>query len=199
MKALHATSGLFLAVLLSACSDPQTPASSGSATSSPSGSTPSSSTATAAPATTPSAGATATQAPADDKLTQPYVLTYSQHGGIAGLRMELVLDSAAKKITYGGLRNQDPQTKELSPDEIAAITHAIEEARFNGFNGALKGAAPADAFSYAVTVKTGGQDHTVSWTDGVTVPAPLDALRTAITRLRETKFSGKAAAGAPTK
>lgn len=192
MSSLPITSTIFAAVLLTACSDPQTPASSGTAAPS---STPSTS-ATSTETTAPSASATATQAPAG--ALEPYVLTFLQTGGIAGLRMEVVLDTGAKKLSYGGLRNQQPQTKDVTPDEVAAITRALEEARFMEARVPAKPTTMSDAFSYQITVKTAGKEHSVAWTDGVEAPPAIVAVHSAITRLREAKFSTRpgAAGGA---
>src|SRR5690242_4215766 len=126
----HLLARLLPAVLcaLAACTEPQTPVSEGTGT------------ATAVPTITeaPTGASSVTSAPtaaAPDKLEAPYVLTFRQSGGIAGMMMEAIVDTGAKSITYGGLRNQKPETKELSADEIGRITRSLEEARYASFPG----------------------------------------------------------------
>jgi len=198
MKAQRLASAFVAASLagsLAACSDPQTPA---STTGTPATAT---ATATAASTSVATAAPSATAAPdSADKLPEPYTLTYVQTGGIAGLHMELVVDTAAKKISYAGLRNNQPQSKDLTPDDLAPLSRALEEARYATFHGPLKGTPFPDAFSYALTLKAAGKDYNVSWTDGTTVPAPLAAVRSALAKLRDAKFPTKATSpGAPDK
>jgi hypothetical protein len=206
----HPLASIFPAVLVTlvACTEPQTPASDGAGTTAAT----TAPTATAAPTLTavptgaasitdtPSAPSTATataSAPVE-KVTAPYVLVFHQTGGIAGMHMETIIDTAAKRITYGGLRNQRPETRELAADDIATITRALEAARLTTFPGKIKGGPVADAFTYTITVKTGGKEYMVSWDDGTNVPEPYSNLRSAVNAVRASRFGGEPPRGAAT-
>ncbi|MBK8258643.1 MAG: hypothetical protein IPK82_39035 [Polyangiaceae bacterium] len=183
-----------------ACTEPQTPEGTGT----PAGTTAAPTTDTgssSAPTTTavPTSAPTTTAAPAGgDKLTAPYVVTLRQTGGIAGMNMVTVIDSAAKKITYGGPRNQNAETRDVSADEVAEITRALEAANYATFPGQIKGGAIADAFNYEVKLTTGGKDFVVSWSDGAQVSDTISAVRAAIAKLRAAKFDGVSPKSAPT-
>lgn len=194
---------------LAACTEPQTPVSDGAGT--PPGTT--APVTTAAPTMTavptgassvtdaPTATATATAPSASgpaEKLTPPYVLTFRQSGGIAGMLMETVIDTGARSVTYGGLRNQKPETMPLTAEDIATITRSLEEARFASFPGKIKGGVVADGFTYTFTLKAGGKEYTVSWEDGSVVPEPYSALRNAVNSVRASKFGGTSPKSAPT-
>lgn len=154
---------------------------------------------TTAPATS---GATSTTtAPSQevgDKLAGPYVLVFKQSGGIAGLRMETVIDSAAKTMTYGGMRNQNRETRSLSAQEVASITALVNAAGLAMLEGQLKGAAPSDAFAYEIHVETGGRKRALTWSDGAKVPGPVGNLQSAIVKLRDEKFGAGTPKGAAT-
>jgi hypothetical protein len=136
-----------------------------------------------------------TVSPPGDKITGPYVLFMRQTGGIAALHMETTLDTAAKTITYGGLRNQKLETRDVSPEEISVITRAIDNARLSSFQGTLKGAAPADAFSYEMTIREGGREHTLKWADGAQVPPAIEQVHLALVQLRDSKFRAGGSGG----
>lgn len=148
---------------------------------------------TGAPTTAP----TGTTQPGGPSIGANYVLVLKQTGGIAGLNQETTLDAAAKKMTYGGLKNQKAETRDLTVDEVARITRAVDAAGVPAFSGTLKSKPIADAFSYVFTLRTGGKDHVLSWADGATVPQPIDALRTALVKLRDEKFRSGAGTNAP--
>jgi len=220
MKTVRVVLGSVVAVSLVACasSGPSTSGTSTppgaettagatkSATPTGSGSTTSSAPAnTTAPATSGAtstgSGATTSSAPsqdAGDKLAGPYVLVFKQTGGIAGLRMETTIDSAAKTMTYGGMRNQNRETRSLSAQEIASITALVNAAGLAMLEGQLKGAAPSDAFAYEVHVDTGGRKRALTWSDGAKVPGPVSNLQSAIVKLRDEKFSAGTPKGAAT-
>lgn len=219
MKAVRVVLGSVVALSLVACAS-SGPSSSG--TSTPPGaettaggtksapSTGGGATTSSAPASTTPAGTTApttsgatstTTAPAQDvgdKLAGPYVLVFKQSGGIAGLRMETVIDSAAKTMTYGGMRNQNRETRSLSAQEVASITALVNAAGLAMLEGQLKGAAPSDAFAYEIHVETGGRKRALTWSDGAKVPAPVSHLQSAIVKLRDEKFGAGTPKGAPT-
>ena len=188
MKAL-VTAGLSIVALsFTACAS-SAPSSPG--TSAPAGGNGDSST-TAAP-TTSSAPTTSTSAPttstsAGDHLTGPFVLTLRQTGGIAGFNMLTVIDSAAKTITYGGMRNQSPSTRPISAQEVAAITSAIDAAGLSTLKGNLKSPPISDAFNYELEIRTGGATQSMKWSDGATVPQAVSMLQQTLTRVREDKF-----------
>lgn len=196
MKASSLLTASLLAGALAACSAPQPGPSSESGappsaaptdTGLPVGTVAPTSTATA---TTPPTAAPTT-APSTEpggKLAGPYSLTFKQTGGIAGMRMETVIDTATKKINYGGPRNQKVEARDLLPDDIKGLTRVLEAADIETFRK-VKGAAVADAFEYTITVTTGGKDYVASWSDGSTPPASFESVRMAVTRLREAKFS----------
>lgn len=185
---------------LAACTEPQTPTSDGAGGPAGSGTGTPAAPPTAAPggSEAPSPTAAASTGTAADELTAPWSLTLLQTGGIAAMRMETVVDTASRHITYGGLRNQNPETRDLSADEIQSLERAIEEARFTGFPGKIKGGAIADAFTYTITVKVGGREYTVSWEDGASVPDSYSRLQTSVDTLRTSKFDGRSPKAAPT-
>lgn len=193
---------LLCASLLAACSEPQTPDNTGatSATTGASVPTQTAATSTQVAPTVPPPGSTPPTATAGpiEKLSGPYVLTFQQSGGIAGMRMETVIDTAKKTITYGGPRNQKPESREISAEDIAAVTRALEEARFAAFPGKIKGGPVADAFTYTITLRAGGKEYMVSWEDGTSVPDSYSAVRSAVTNLRNSKFGGGTPSTAPT-
>lgn len=204
MRAHHPAS-LLPAVLcaLAACTEPQTPASEGAgaeaATTTPTAvptltAVPTGTSSVTAPAT---ATATATAAPVE-KLEAPYVLTFRQEGGIAGMLMETIVDTGAKRITYGGLRNQKPEARELTAEDVEKITRAVEEARFASFPGKIKSGPIADAFTYTITVRSGGKEYMVSWSDGTNVPDAYSNLRAMVNAVRASKFDGVSPRGAAT-
>jgi hypothetical protein len=207
MNARSLVTAFLLAGALSACSAPQPGASSEasaqpSATASaaptdsalPVGSVPPTAAPTAAPTTAPT---TAPSTEPGGKLAGPYSLTLKQTGGIAGMRMETVIDTATKKINYGGPRNQKVEARDLLPDDIKGLTRVLEAADIETFRK-LKGPPVADAFEYTITVTTGGKDYVASWQDGTTAPASFESVRMAVTKLREAKFSSNPT-GAPSR
>lgn len=181
-----------------ACTEPQTPDTAGTAgtTAPPPTAVP---TVTAAPtgASSVTDAPTSTAAP-EGKLAGPYVLVFQQSGGIAGMLMETVIDAGARRITYGGMRNQKPETRDLTAEDIAAITRALEDARFATFPGKIKGGPVADAFTYTITLRTGGKEYMVSWDDGTNVPEAYSAVRGAVNAVRASRFGGTPPRGAPT-
>jgi hypothetical protein len=200
---------------LVACTEPQTPVSEGPTTEGTAAPTITAAPTTETPATTAAptlttvpTGASSVTAPGTataagtaapiEKLDAPYVLVFRQSGGIAGMLMETVVDAGAKTITYGGLRNQKPETKPLTAEDVAAITRVLEEARYAGFSGQTKGQPFPDAFSYTITVKKGGKEYTVSWYDGTTVPDAYSTVRSTVNSIRSSKFGGAPPKGAPT-
>lgn len=199
MKAQRLATAFSLAATLAACTDPQTPASSPDAaptvTTSPTSISAPTATATTTSVTTAAPTAPTTAAPdSPDKLAGPYKLTYLQTGGIAGLHMELVIDTVTRKASYAGLRNNQPQTKDITAEEVAPLTRALEAARYATFHGPIKGTTFPDAFAYALTLEVGGKKHDVSWTDGTTLPDALGELRTVLAKLRDAKFPAKGTA-----
>lgn len=188
MKAL-VTAGLsIIALSLAACAS-GAPSSPG--TSAPAGGTGDSST-TAAPSTS---SAPTTSTSAGDHLTGPFLLTFRQTGGIAGFNMVTVIDSAAKTISYGGMRNQSPSTRSISAQEVAAITSAIDNAGLSTLKGDLKSPPISDAFNYSLEIRTGGATQTMTWSDGATVPPAVSTLQQALTRVREDKFPAQPTGG----
>jgi hypothetical protein len=206
MKARSLLSAFLIAGSLAACSAPQPGASSESSaqptaspatadTALPVGTV--TATATATVTAPPTAAPTATQSTEPNtKITAPYVLMFQQTGGIAGLRMETVIDTAAKKISYSGPRGQTAQSRDLTPEDIRGISRALEEANVETFRK-LKGPPVADAFEYTITVRTGGKEYVASWHDGTTPPDAYQNVRTAVNKLREAKFSSSPTTGAP--
>lgn len=194
MKTIHLLAVSLFAASVAACSTPP-PVSSESA--GPQPTSPPSATATTPGSATPTTAPGPTEP--GDTLAAPYVLTFKQTGGIAAMNMETVIDSAAKRITYGGPRNNQPQSADLTADEVKGLTRVLQDAKLATFH-AVKAGTVADAFSYSISVKTGGRDFVASWSDGSPgVPESYEAVRTAVTKLRDSKFSGKPAAGAPSK
>ncbi len=184
-----------------ACTEPQTPDTTGAPTGTTAPPTTAAPTVTAAPtgasSVTDAPAGTGTAAP-EGKLAGPYVLVFEQSGGIAGMRMETVIDAGTRRITYGGMRNQKPETKDLTAEDIAAITRALEDARFATFPGKIKGGPVADAFSYTLTLRAGGKEYMVSWEDGTTVPESYSAVQSAVNAVRASRFGGAPPRGAPT-
>ncbi len=112
--------------------------------------------------------------------------------------METVVDSAAKTMTYGGMRNQTPETRTLSQPEVGAITSLIEAAGLEALDGKLKGVAPSDAFSYEIDLTTAGKSRALTWSDGAKVPPRVLDLQMGLVRLRDEKFRAGSPKGAPT-
>jgi len=203
MRANRIASLLLLGLSLVACAS----GSPGTSTGSPTPTDTSGTTASSSTASTASTASTTTAPPAtsstatasSDHVTGPYVLTSKQTGGIAAFHMETVIDSAAKTITYGGPRNQSPSTQDLSAAEVASLTRLIDDVGLAGFVGPLRGPAPSDAFTYEIVLRTGATARSISWTDGVTAPAPVLALRSFVTKLRDEKFRGNPTKDAPIK
>lgn len=214
MKAVRVVLGSMIAVSLVACAS-SGPSSSG--TSTPPGAETTAGATKSAPTT--GAGATTSSAPTNttapatssatstssapsqevgDKLAGPYVLVFKQTGGIAGLRMETTIDSAAKTMTYGGMRNQKRETRALSVKEIESITALVDAAGLATLDGQLKGAAPSDAFNYEIHIETGGRKRALTWSDGAKVPGPVSHVQSAIVKLRDEKFGAGTPKGAPT-
>lgn len=206
MKAL--TSSMIFPVLfgLLACVEPQIPASDGAGALS---GAPASG--DAAPVVSPGAGSApqgpgpvsqGTAAPRPgDRLGDAYTVTLLQTGGVAGLRMETVVDAANRHITYGGPRNQRPERREITADDVKALTHIIEDAGYKSFPGRIrppKGSVLSDAFSYTITVRTGGKEYTAAWEDETPIPDSYSVLHAAIEALRVSKFDGQTPKGAPT-
>ncbi|MEZ4293755.1 MAG: hypothetical protein R3B70_02175 [Polyangiaceae bacterium] len=191
-------------VLCSACTEPQTPGGGAGTASEPTpSSAPTAPESTAAPtsdATSTPAGTSTAGTPSQpaDTLNAPYVLTHRQTGGIAGMQMVTVIDAGARTITYGGPRNQKPETRPLSAEDIQNVTRALEDARYTSFPGAIKGPPVSDAFTYEIVLEAGGKKFTVSWSDGTTVPDPYARIQAAVGTLRTSMFSGSPPKGAPT-
>ncbi|MFO0593248.1 MAG: protealysin inhibitor emfourin [Polyangiaceae bacterium] len=158
-------------------------------TSTPAGSGADTGAATAAPTTPP---------PNDDNgdhLSGPYVLKLVQSGGIAGFHMETVIDSAAKTITYGGMRNQSPSSRPLSDQEVAAITGLINEAGLSALKGNLKSPPISDAFEFSLTIRTASGSQTLTWSEGADMPKAVSELSATLRRIREEKFPAQPAGG----
>lgn len=201
MRAHRIASLLLFGLSLAGCGSGSTGTNTGNsgspdATSSPAGTTSSSAPATSSSSTTaPSSSTSTSSATATSSVVAgPYVLTSKQVGGIAALRMETVIDSTAKTISFGGPRNNQPQTATLTDGEVAEITRAVNDVGLGGFGGHQKSAV-ADAFTYELALKFNGETRTVSWMDGTTPPAPVLELRNVVTRLREAKFRGGTKSG----
>lgn len=203
MRAHRIASTLLLGLSLAACASGSAGTSQGNPTPTATGSdtsaTTSSTSATTSSASTTAPAITSATTASNDHVSGPYVLTSKQTGGIAGFRMETAIDSAAKTITYGGPRNQRPGTQDLTEQEVTSVTSAIDAVGLSGFVGPLKGAAPADAFTYEILLRTGATTRSISWTDGVTPPAAVLALRNLVTTIRDQKFRGSPTKDAPIK
>ncbi len=200
MRANRIASILLLGFSLAACASGSPGTSTGSPTpTDTSGTTASSATGSTTSTTTAPPATSSTATASSDHVTGPYVLTSKQTGGIAAFHMETVIDSAAKTITYGGPRNQSPSTQDLSAAEIASLTRLVDDVGLAGFVGPLRGPAPSDAFTYEIVLRAGATARSISWTDGVTAPAPVLALRSFVTKLRDEKFRGSPTKDAPLK
>lgn len=182
---------LLLAAALAACSDPQTPA---TATGTAPTSTSTDTSATSQPTSTaPVATGTTTTTTGSDwgaTMTEGYVLTFEQSGGIAGMRMVTVVDTAKKTITYGGMRNDKPETRDLAKADLDAITRAVADASPATFPGIIKGPPMADAFGYSIRIEAGGKKASVGWSDGSTVPEVYKKLEDAVFKARVNTFEG---------
>ncbi|MBI4957778.1 MAG: hypothetical protein HY908_37575 [Myxococcales bacterium] len=194
---------LLCAAALGACHETPPPGghppSSGHPTAPPPTGTGAAPTATAPGTVQPTAAPTPTTAASGavpDKLEGPYLLTYNQTGGIAGLHMTFVLDTNKRTATYSGLRGGSPETKDVTAAEIAAITQALEAARPSTF-APVKGPAVPDAFTYAVALDYGGKLALATWSDGTPAPEQLVTLREAIVKLRDAKFPARPPVSGP--
>lgn len=181
-EATFVVGALSLSIAACASSGPSSPG-----TSTPPGSGADTGAPTAAPTTPP---------PGDsDQLSGPFVLTLVQSGGIAGFHMETVIDSAAKTITYGGPRNQSPGARPLSDQEVAVITSLINQAGLSALKGNLKSPPISDAFDFKLTIRSAGASQTLTWSEGATMPKPVEELAAALRRIREDKFPPQPAGG----
>lgn len=202
MSSRRLASALVLGLSLAACASGSPSASTGSASATATDIAATTAPSSSAPATTSAASAT-TAAPTSsasapgEHITGPYVLTAKQTGGIAAFRMETVIDSAARSITFGGPRNQRPETRPLTEPEVASLTRLLDSAGLTSFSGPIKGPPVADAFTYELSLHVGAGTRTVSWSDGASPPAAIAQIQSFVTKLRNEKFGASPTKDAP--
>jgi len=116
------------------------------------------------------------------KLNGPYLITFTQEGGIAGISKTLVLDTASGTII-------SDNNAQIDNNSIKSIHSAIKKAKFFDLRDqypSVEGAA--DYFTYSIQVSQGAFQKTVVWTDtSENVPEGLSELRDEITTAAQAK------------
>lgn len=110
------------------------------------------------------------------KLNGPYMITFTQEGGIAGINKTIILDTSSGTVISN---NNTP----IDDHSIKSIHSAIKKAKFFDLHDqypSVEGAA--DYFIYSIQISQGAFQKTVVWTDtSENVPEKLFELRDEIT------------------
>jgi hypothetical protein len=121
-------------------------------------------------------------------IHRPYTYTFIKSGGFAGVRDELVVDSAAKRLTFKS-RDGAPKTAEATETDLKALEDTLKTADFMKLEGPYPCGSCADQFLYDATLAMeGSKGHTVHWEDGSNAPAELTALGAWSAKLIHDKF-----------
>lgn len=108
-------------------------------------------------------------------IHRPYTYTFTQSGGFAGVREELVVDSTAGRLTLQSRHGE--RTAEATEAELRALEDRLKKADFMNLRGPYNCVRCADQFLYDATLTMeNGNRHTVHWEDGSNAPAGLLAL-----------------------
>lgn len=93
------------------------------------------------------------------QLNEPYTITLSKEGGIAGMQTTVTLDTSSGTVT-------GDVNKSLDHDSVKSITKAVKKSKFFDLKEqypSVEGAA--DYFTYSIQVSQGAFEKTVVWTD----------------------------------
>lgn len=101
------------------------------------------------------------------RIHRPYTFTYVRTGGLLGVREELVVDSAAMRITYRS-RDDVPEGKSAQATEadLRELEEMLERANFMRVSTHYTCGTCADHYNYSATLVMGGAmryTRTVRW------------------------------------
>jgi hypothetical protein len=110
-------------------------------------------------------------------LVGPFVVTFTQEGGIAGIQNTVVVDMASAQLT------KNDSTFTLGKDALDEITKTIKKIKIYSIDEEnyppVEGSA--DYFTYLIQISYGPIQKTISWTDtSEIIPENLNALKDVI-------------------
>jgi hypothetical protein len=116
-------------------------------------------------------------------LDDPFVISITQEGGIAGIQNEIVIDTTTWELAQNG------HATKLDADSASTISKLIKKLKFTDINvekyPPVEGSA--DYFTYTLTLLQGALQKTIVWTDtSENAPKELHAIKDVITGATQT-------------